>query len=331
MNNTEIKNDIINFFKIFKDIDTKSNYNLVPDFNNFNDILDYFNFNKIFFFTEDIFFETFNCRQNKICFIEKKNKNKNSLHFYLRSNFNGQIVGIILFILKINKKYNMNPFPLKKISMKFRPRDKDNKIITLGTCYNKNFSERALLSYYIHMPYTVSKSNHFYNKNINESINLLINISNSDPIYNKLLFRGSNNNDLRNILFNTKGEYLDFKENDYIDFVDYTKYKYILDIWGINGHSGRRYWLLHMNRVIFLPIEDPNKLFFEIGENKILPNIHYVSYSVNKLNELNEKVKYFEDNPDEYKRIQNNCRDYCEKYLNYKFLETLVKVKLEEK
>ena len=57
MNNTEIKNDIINFFKIFKDIDTKSNYNLVPDFNNFNDILDYFNFNKIFFFTEDIFFE----------------------------------------------------------------------------------------------------------------------------------------------------------------------------------------------------------------------------------------------------------------------------------
>ena len=61
-----------------------------------------------------------------------------------------------------------------------------------------------------------------------------------------------------------------------------------------------------MNRVIFLPIEDPNKLFFEIGENKILPNIHYVSYSVNKLNELNEKVKYFEDNPDEYKRIQNH-------------------------
>ena len=41
--------------------------------------------------------------------------------------------------------------------------------------------------------------------------------------------------------------------------------------------------------------------------------------------------EWTKNNPDEYKRIQNNCRDYCEKYLNYKFLETLVKVKLEEK
>ena len=75
------------------------------------------------------------------------------------------------------------------------------------------------------------------------------------------------------------------KKNDHIDFLSFMDYKYILDIWG-KGHSGRRFWLLLMNRVIFIPEEDENKLFFELGENCIKPNVHYISYSIYKLEEF---------------------------------------------
>ena len=88
-------------------------------------------------------------------------------------------------------------------------------------------------------------------------------------------------------------------------------------MWGIDGHSGRRYYYMLLNRVLFLPKEDKSKLFFEIGKNPILPNVHYIEYSVNNLEEIVEKIKYLEKNKEEYERIRKNCNEYARKYINY--------------
>ncbi len=290
----------------------------------------------------DMFFKNTNGRSIKSIIVDKKNKEKNSLNFYVNlSIYCGQAISYIPLIYNINQKYNIEPFDYTVINMKFRPTFKESNLNILGTCYNKEYCEKACLTYYITIPHSSAKkggSYSFKGRTPDEIIKYFKEKSLQKPKYNKLLFRGSKNNEIRANLLQLEGEYLDFKEvnfkyninrNDFIHLTDMMNYKYLLDIWGINGHCGRRFWLLLMNRVLFIPKEDPNKLFFEVGDNPIKENVHFISYSINDFNELNSKVKFLEENPEEYNRIQRNCREYCEKYLKFSDLELFVKHLLE--
>lgn len=151
-------------------------------------------------------------------------------------------------------------------------------------------------------------------------------MSKDPPIYNKLLFRGSENNDIRKYIneFYKDSQLVDFKKTNgidgrknYMNFYDYSKYKYIFEINGINGHRARTPFMFFMNRVLFLPIDDPNKLFFEVSKNPIKPNVHFIPYSLNELDTLEEKVKYLEEHPEEYKKIQENGFRYAMENLTF--------------
>ena len=76
-----------------------------------------------------------------------------------------------------------------------------------------------------------------------------------------------------------------------------------------------------MNRVLFIPTDDPNKLFFEIWDDPPLPNIHYIPYSMGNLDEFEKKVKILEKNDNIYKRIQKNCYEYAKKHLTFDKIE----------
>ena len=312
-----IKDVLLNNLKKFKKIEKKCNYHIIPRLKDILNVSEFFKNMNIYFLNNK------NIKQNKILYIEK---NK-ILKFYVKYNLNDNIIGLLLFIKSIDNKYNLKNFKLTKINTRFTPNTKIYYLKTFGTSFNKKFCEECLISNYLYNHYLVSDL--FNKKSLSDCINLILDRSKIEPKYNKLLFRGTENNKIREKLFKLNGEFLDIKKNDHIDFLNFMDYKYILDIWG-KGHSGRRFWLLLMNRVIFIPEEDENKLFFELGENCIKPNVHYISYSINKLEELNKKVKYLEENPIEYKKIQNNCREYCDKYLKYIDIEIFIKNNLEE-
>ena len=326
---------LIKIITILKYVSKKINIkNLIPRFNsNLNILLDLFEKYGLYFFSYSHFSDYFQSLPNKSLFIEKKNK---ILRFYLplTAYKHEQIISFILFVKNIDKISPLSNFKLKQINTKFYPRYAKFYYSILGTCYKENYCDKAFLSYYIYAPY-LSSSN-FNGLNTEESIELVMKKSKCEPKYNKLFWRGSINNIFRERLKKLKGEYLDVSGN-YVNFIDFMNYKYILDIWGISekhkylpdGHSGRRFWYFLMNRVIFIPINDPCKLFFEIGENKIKPNIHYVPYSPHKLDELNDKIHFFENNPDEYKRIKDNCRIYRDKYLKYSDIKKFVKNSLK--
>ena len=127
------------------------------------------------------------------------------------------------------------------------------------------------------------------------------------------------------------GKYIDAVENSYLPFLDNMKYKYIIDLFGLNGHSGRRFFSLFCNRVVFIPKEDENKQFFEVGDNPIVPNVHYIEYSVKKLEEIPMKIKFLEENPNEYERIRKNCNDYSDKYLCKDKVYNFIKITVEQK
>ena len=59
---------------------------------------------------------------------------------------------------------------------------------------------------------------------------MILDRSKTESKYNKLLFRGTENNKIREKLFQLNGKYLDIKKNDHIDFLNFMDYKYILDI-----------------------------------------------------------------------------------------------------
>lgn len=312
-----IKDVLLNNLKKFKKIEKKCNYHIIPRLKDILNVSEFFKNMNIYFLNNK------NIKQNKILYVEK---NK-ILKFYVKYNLNENIIGLLLFIKSIDNKYKLKNFKLTKINTRFTPNTKIYYLKTFGTSFNNKFCEECLISNYLYNHYLVSDL--FNKKSLSDCINLILDRSKTEPKYNKLLFRGTENNKIREKLFQLNGKYLDIKKNDHIDFLDFMDYKYILDIWG-KGHSGRRFWLLLMNRVIFIPEEDENKLYFELGENCIKPNVHYISYSIYKLEELNKKVKYLEENPIEYKKIQNNCREYCNKYLKYIDIEIFIKNNLEE-
>ena len=232
-------------------------------------------------------------------------------------------------LIKIIKNNNFIPKNKKKIILyngKFRPLFKSNPFNwrILGVCKKKGFYEKGFISYYLFSPFLLdNKEDQFKTYDLEKVIDIVYQKGQTNYSIPKAVFRGSINNNFRKELLNiatNNDNFIDFKENDYISFLNFSQYKYIIDLWGIDGHSGRRYYYMLLNRVIFLPKEDEAKLFFEIGKNPILPNVHYIEYSVNNMEEIVEKVKYLEQNKDEYERIRKNCNEYANKYLKYQHI-----------
>ena len=157
-------------------------------------------------------------------------------------------------------------------------------------------------------------------------INYLNDNIEKDPTINKIIFRGREKNYFRKRLYelyqndNTLFDIKDVTKDHnlfFLDFIEQTKYKYMLDMHGLDGHSGRRYWMFHFNRVLFLPIDDPNKLFWEVSDNPPIPWVHFVPYSLNNLQELKELVQKLENDDNLYNKIKNECKNYANKYLSF--------------
>lgn len=273
---------------------------------------------------------------HKQLYIEKIN---GKLKFYGIRIFASHYIGHILWINILNDKGVINDFKPMILNVKFRNlikvvsnvQDINNfaNYKSLGMCYNSLYLEKAFIPYYLTSPSFANKN---FKLNLKDTIDMLINCSDKPIKHNKLLFRGSNNNNYRNYIYKRykNSNYCDFKstsDNDidipqnYIDFENYNDYKYILDIPGIDGHCPRRFYLFLMNRVLFIPTDDPNKLFFEVWDNPPIPNIHYIPYSMRKLDDFENKVKILEKNDDIYKRIQKNCHKYAKNHLTFEKIE----------
>lgn len=275
----------------------------------------------------------------KFLLFEKKDK----LYFYTTNKLYGQYIGHILILNILNDNNKLKNFPLSILNVQIKPIYNNSMLYrynikdVYGMACNKKTHELPFIFYYIVNPKTCSKT---FSNSYQETTNYLVEKGDKPYSINKLLFRGSSNNDYRKHLFiyyKDKTTYIDFKntenKNNFIDFEDYSKYKYILDINGINGHRARTIYMFFLNRVLFLPIDDPNKLFYEKWKNPPKPNIHFVPYSLKNLDDFEDKVKYYENNPDKYNEIQQNCAKYAKENLTidnfYKYIVDLLNKKIK--
>ena len=264
-------------------------------------------------------------------------KDNNKYLFYLiKHNKNLVIMRLYRILKKIDRSENINDFSLTCYNNKFVPKETNKtEYKILGMSYKKGYSEIPFISYYILSPHFIDpKDKKLSCINFWDFYKLIIEkekrLSDSNfEIIPKGVFRGAANNTVRKNLFKINSQYIDAKQNDYIPFIDNLNYKYIIDLWGNVGHCGRRFFLPFFNRVLFFPKEDENKQFFELGENKMIPNEHYVEYSVHNLDEISTKIKYLEENPEEYERIRNNCLEYSNKYLSKEYVFDFIRKTLE--
>ena len=253
--------------------------------------------------------------------------------------YNNTLYGIISLLKYIDKKYNFNNFPITIIDLKFKLNPIDCTIIhpinnqiyknsrMISCCFNKEFDIIPLFTYYIWCANKCFRNNpNFKFQKPDYIINYLNNNIKDKPFINKLVFRGREKNDFRrklyslyennDILFDIKDATKANNEH-FLDFIEQTNYKYMLDMHGLTGHSGRRYWMFHFNRVLFLPIDDPNKLFWEISDNPPIPWVHFVPYSLHNLQELEYLVKKLENDDNLYNKIKNECKIYANTYLSF--------------
>lgn len=342
--------------------ETNNENSVIKDFFEENDIENYYNnhnftdgFTKDFDFMNGLnnTYQTNYAHDDKIILLKKYNifytqseflfhkwffikKIKGKFYFYI-SHFHDYFAYFLKLLEEINNKKEISDFDLICFNFKFRPKFNtnffiDNKKFPLFKIFcpseKPGFLDKAFIPYYLLNPKMIDKNCLEYKRyKFIDIYNEVIEKSKEPYQISKAVFRGSENNSIREKLFELNHDLLDIKKDDYINFINFLKYKYIIDMWGINGHCGRRYFYLFFNRVIFIPKEDENKQFFEVGDNginSIKPNIHYVEYSVHNPEEIIDKIKFLEENPSEYDKIRDNCRNYALKYLNYdKVLEFL--------
>ena len=273
--------------------------------------------NGIFLSDKELFYK-------KLIFFKKED---GKLTFYLSHGYCDYLSKLIWLITNLNQESELKDFPLKCYNSKYKPRCSHNiNYIMLSPCQAKGFYEKAFISYYVLLPkLNDRKDKRLKNLTIYETCKYISRLGesgfNESDLINKAIFRGTENNEYRKDLFEIESKYIDAKKEDYVPFLDNMKYKYIIDLWGLNGHSGRKFFLLFTNRLLLFPMEDRNKQFFEVSNNPLVANVHYVEYSVEKLNEIPDIIKYYEDTPSEYSKIVNNLKDYVKTYLNQEKLE----------
>lgn len=86
------------------------------------------------------------------------------------------------------------------------------------------------------------------------------------------------------------------------------RYRYLISIDG-RGYSGSLYWMLASNSVVFRS-EPRYHTAFEVG---LRPFIHYVPLLPN-FTDIDEKIDWCEDNPEECTRIVKNAHDYLRRF-----------------
>ena len=265
---------------------------------------------------DDVFGESSHMENNKCLLFEVKNGKPYIIVNQIKPH-------VVPYIKWINQLISLDQVPknleLTVISAKFRCRFKKGTLKNikniLGVAQKEGYREIPFLPYYVVEPYWVCRR--LKRMTTKEAILRVKKESEKNhDISNKSFFRGSINNDLRKILFE-KGdrEYLSLDE-DGKDFLDSYKFKYLLDINGLDGHSGRRYWMTHMSRMLFIEEHDKHKLFFE-GKNGLKRGIHFESFNAKHPEGLYDKISYFEKNEDKYNEIVNNLRAFSKANLTF--------------
>jgi len=91
----------------------------------------------------------------------------------------------------------------------------------------------------------------------------------------------------------------------YLSLPDHCNYKYMIDLQG-NGYSGRTKLLFHMNRVLFYQERELNEYWF--WQTK--PYVHYIPIKKD-LSDLNEKIEWAENHPEECREIAKNAYQFA--------------------
>ena len=87
------------------------------------------------------------------------------------------------------------------------------------------------------------------------------------------------------------------------------QYKFILSVNGNDKDSGLN-WKLNSNSVVFMT---KPRIVSWLMESKLQPNIHYVEIK-DDFSDLQEKVQYGIDHPEEMKKIANNAKNYMKQF-----------------
>jgi len=244
----------------------------------------------------------------------------------------------IVYHSKFRPIYKINTL---KIAKMFKAREKV-RVLGAVTATKKGVgTEEAFLSYYL-MVSSFTDINTFKWSTMKSIEYLSTETKNMPILYNKIIFKGhrlitKKGQNIRQCLYelaNNPKSFIEFNDKR-IPFIDMAQYKYILAMHGLNRgcHDGRRFWLFHMNRVLFLPIDDARQWFNEL-DNPPEPWIHYIPYSEQRivktksLSEIEEAYNKLESNSELYNTIKNNCSDYAKKYLSYEAVEDFVIKKL---
>ncbi len=100
------------------------------------------------------------------------------------------------------------------------------------------------------------------------------------------------------------------------------KYKYIISIEGNDKDSGLN-WKLKSNSVVLMAKPIYNSWLME---EKLLPNVHYVQLK-DDLSDLEEKINWCNENPDECKTIIHNAHEYMKQFFDER-LERIIERKV---
>jgi hypothetical protein len=153
--------------------------------------------------------------------------------------------------------------------------------------------------------------------------NELLQVSQTEPLYDVLFWAGNINVHPSRKLFYDKFKnipgyeihFIDPDKDNYLQNIislkDHAKYKYLIDIEG-RGYSGRLKYLLMMGRVVFVQ-ERKWKAYYEY---ELEPFIHYVPIR-NDFADLDEKLDFVRANPSVYSEISNAGLRFAESNLNY--------------
>ena len=309
------------FWNFYEDNKLKS-LEKVKKENNIKGLIKQLNRNKIFIDRINYDFKNYihlsKSNNNK----EKKQiylfKNSEGLHFYTSQN--GQNLGIIGLIIFINKTVALKNFKTTRINVNISGIKCENRKI-LGCSQNELYNDIAFIPYYIVLPQMCfieefkkslkNFSNNIYTiGSLDKVINHIQHLGSIPHSINKLVFRGkpSADNKARKKLFSlyqNENQYMDIKPLDkngknFLKLEDQIKYKYIIDVRGGKGHSGRRYWMFHFNRVLFLPINDKFKLFWEVSKNPPKPWVHFIPYNEKNLEDIIDNIKILENDNVKY-------------------------------
>lgn len=133
-------------------------------------------------------------------------------------------------------------------------------------------------------------------------------------VHDKIFWIGAvyNHHIIRNKLMTIKGDRYEFIKadgNNRVSHEDHCKYRYLLDVEGgpsqnaSTGYSLRVKFLLHCGRLLFM-VDRP---LWSWAELRLEPWVHYVPVK-RDLSDLDEKIKWADDNPEKVSDILENMK-----------------------